>query len=963
MFDPSKLNLDLDEENKVSKKQSPEEIKAELEKVEASFSDQELLKEEEKKQENIQKNEEKDILLDVENKFIEKDLQKLEEYKKEKEKQKKQEEKEQEEVVGDVSGIIEENKRQKIDVKENSLIDINIKSLEDILKIMLQNSSNTFVFEPRDNDVKIIFREDKIQKDIKYIKFPVYNKILLKVKALTKMKVEEVNIWQEWKWELQFKDNKYAIISKTVPSAFGEKLFFKFKKIEKKIIPKSKQKTSIGTLVWFLSAIAIVALIIGWAFISFIVMNAKTLEDVKFFYNLWINLNDINTFIEKTVNVIFGILIFIETIFLAIFGFKAILTKKIYKRKKISYTIFAIFLLVLAFSSWSAWMYINKKIAALPNWQVMAQWDVIIYDNSKLISGNFSKKQTIMRDTSSLIGPVTLKFDLSSFEYRQKQKWFKVKKYIWSFWWKKEAPKKTPSIIKTFDKIKTYDVKVDVIWINRKWEEETKTINNIKSIEISNLVNITEKINDLWIKTVSFDASDLKQLWEIQWNIVEKKGDKFKIIPVYKWYNFIPPAIKKDTIFAMQILKEAKKSQKLDKIFIIKKPEQANIKWKIVYKQDVINDFKYTFSVKNPKTNFWDWFIESFVWHIGDENIKREAWFDNLEEDSKITHIFKNYWKHKIIVELKNSKWKIKKLETFINISKRLKIKSKFWLKIYNDWILMDKNEAKYDAKNKEYYIRDLAVPTKLKFDTRLIRSEDILYKLDSVSWDINDDGVFDKTTKVLELPIDTAWNKTIIAKYKFVNRKIKEKVSYITERIYIDSVKKDAILRLKITPKDRYVPTFVKFDASLTQIKWKNIEKFIYDYWDWTPPDERDAVNPAHRYNVAGEYNIKLTVVTTDWSKYSITKKLVLKPKPQKAKITLSMKNAPVNQEIDFSSEDSQWQIKSYFWDFGDWDVSTDANPSHSYEIAWKYDVKLKLTFKNNNELEDTQQITITDF
>jgi hypothetical protein len=39
------------------------------------------------------------------------------------------------------------------------LIDINIKSLNDIFNIMLLNNSDIFVFEPRDNDIKVIFRE------------------------------------------------------------------------------------------------------------------------------------------------------------------------------------------------------------------------------------------------------------------------------------------------------------------------------------------------------------------------------------------------------------------------------------------------------------------------------------------------------------------------------------------------------------------------------------------------------------------------------------------------------------------------------------------------------------------------------------------------------------------------------------------------------------------------------------
>jgi hypothetical protein len=55
------------------------------------------------------------------------------------------------------------------------------------------------------------------------------------------------------------------------------------------------------------------------------------------------------------------------------FLFKALLTKKIYKKKKIAYSIFTIVLFLFTFTTGSAWMYINQKIANLPNWQVMSQ--------------------------------------------------------------------------------------------------------------------------------------------------------------------------------------------------------------------------------------------------------------------------------------------------------------------------------------------------------------------------------------------------------------------------------------------------------------------------------------------------------------------------------------------------------------------------------------------------------------
>jgi PKD repeat protein len=73
-------------------------------------------------------------------------------------------------------------------------------------------------------------------------------------------------------------------------------------------------------------------------------------------------------------------------------------------------------------------------------------------------------------------------------------------------------------------------------------------------------------------------------------------------------------------------------------------------------------------------------------------------------------------------------------------------------------------------------------------------------------------------------------------------------------------------------------------------------------------------------------------------------------------------MKKTTVYQWIDFDSSKSEWQIVWYLWDFGDWSVSTEPNPSHSYSKPWKYKVVLKADFANNNVLEDYINIEITD-
>ena len=86
------------------------------------------------------------------------------------------------------------------------------------------------------------------------------------------------------------------------------------------------------------------------------------------------------------------------------------------------------------------------------------------------------------------------------------------------------------------------------------------------------------------------------------------------------------------------------------------------------------------------------------------------------------------------------------------------------------------------------------------------------------------------------------------------------------------------------------------------------------------------------------------------------------MKPTPQSAKINVSMKKAPTLQWIDFTSNESEWQINSYFWNFGDGTTSTEANPTHTYWKPWIYKVTLRLDFTNKNILDDSIEVEITD-
>lgn len=92
----------------------------------------------------------------------------------------------------------------------------------------------------------------------------------------------------------------------------------------------------------------------------------------------------------------------------------------------------------------------------------------------------------------------------------------------------------------------------------------------------------------------------------------------------------------------------------------------------------------------------------------------------------------------------------------------------------------------------------------------------------------------------------------------------------------------------------------------------------------------------------------------------YSTQRKLILLPPPQAVKISTSMKKAPVGQGIDFSSSESSGQIVEYFWNFGDGNTSTQANPTYSYKKPGLYKVSLKVNFDNKNSISDEVEIEI---
>ncbi len=977
MFDPSKLNLDLNEENKENKEETTKEKEQiqEKSKLDIVQENKETTENNEenatKDQEILKNNQDIDILSDVEIKQDENNEEKIEIVEKDKSKEKnknvvnaglhsqsdenenknKSEHYENEQEKNTEKDTETKKENTETEQEDKIIYDININSLQDILIILIEKKYDFLTIEPEDNYVKIGFRKDKIEKEIKYIRYPIYSKILIKAKANTLLNIEETNKTQEGVWKTTVKNKKYKLIIKTVPSDLWERVFLKLEETKEKV-KKEVKKVSLWQILGFLWTLALIVLIVGWSFMTYIVLNAKTIEDVQFFYSLWINSNDINTYITRIVYTIFSILLFIETSFLIWVLFKFLTTKKEFKQKRIKYWIFSVLFLIICLASLSLWMYIDKKVKNLPNWEILSQWDVRIYDNKKLKSDYFDDINSLIKDTNNLIWPLEIKFDLETFATNEENNWYKIEKFIWDFWDWEIIETPNSSIIKEFDTKWIHEISLTVQEIDLNWKVITNIIEDIPSINISYLVIQEENITENWWIFVELDATDLKELWKIEWFYSENIEK-----PVFTWYKYSwSKAIFKETLILMNIIEENDQTN-FDKVFIISWEEASDIKWKINYDWSLENELEYELSVTDIEVETWNWYIEEYKWII-DWKEKSKIWsIENPEESSKIIYEFKEYWDNTVKVILTDSAWNQEEISVEINIPKQLTLSKN--LDIYNNWELMEDDDIIFEKSLNEYFINELWVPTTLKLDARYVRSSNLLYTLENISWDTNSDWDIDDINKVISYDVNTQWNQVITVNYTFKHRRIEDDIITVTQKIYIEAIKKEAIIDFQINNENNYVPITVWFDASKSTVKDENIVKFIWDYWDGTS-EERDAIVPWHKYTNAWDYTINLTIVTESGKEYTASKSLILKPKPQSVSIKTSMKKTTINQWIDFSSSDSEWQIVSCLWDFWDWETSTEYNPTHAYKKAWKYTVTLQVDFSNNNVLIDSIDIEI---
>lgn len=156
-------------------------------------------------------------------------------------------------------------------------------------------------------------------------------------------------------------------------------------------------------------------------------------------------------------------------------------------------------------------------------------------------------------------------------------------------------------------------------------------------------------------------------------------------------------------------------------------------------------------------------------------------------------------------------------------------------------------------------------------------------------------------------------------------------------------------------------LPPMAEFEISNTtpkvdeQIIFTNTSQHATSYeWDFGDGNSSTDENPVHSYASAGSFSVKLTA-TGEGGSDSASKVVTVMDATPIADFTINKTTAGIGERISFTN--TSLNATEYEWDFGDGNMSIETNPTHEYDEAGNYTVKL---VASNNGLENSIEKTV---
>ncbi len=112
---------------------------------------------------------------------------------------------------------------------------------------------------------------------------------------------------------------------------------------------------------------------------------------------------------------------------------------------------------------------------------------------------------------------------------------------------------------------------------------------------------------------------------------------------------------------------------------------------------------------------------------------------------------------------------------------------------------------------------------------------------------------------------------------------------------------------------------------------------------------------NPLHTYAAGGTYTVTLTVGSADGRSNSTNQQVTVS-----APLVAGFSAQPNGLDVQFTNQ-SQGDIASVTWDFGDGATSNEVSPLHTYAAGGTYTVTLTIGSADGRSNSTNQQVTVS--
>jgi hypothetical protein len=572
---------------------------------------------------------------------------------------------------------------------------------------------------------------------------------------------------------------------------------------------------------------------------------------------------------------------------------------------------------------------------------------VLLYDQAQYREELYNKESRIY-NTQNLIGPIEIFFDIrSNATLIEKRNAAKIESYQIDFNGARcnndksvitgSNPSNEQSLVCTFDTIKPYNIS-GIYRIKNSQGVTSEIPITIPSIEIAWLVNIKKQNNNRGETIITLDASSLKKFGSPEW--------------VYENNKVVTESSITETAntLAKRIGLKVFSRDRFDRIFVVVDNDKKIIDGGIEYIQDRTDNRLFQFSLSGITLNPNE--ITDIEWLLDNQTVMCTRGEENCN------YSFTNFGRKNIKATVTVASGKKYTFNTEVTVNEPLNLVRH--IKVFTkEWKLLNEQDT-FDQSLKAFILRNTIIPPeKLTFDARDVVSGNVGYTLDNVLWKISNGKEIreERWTKV-DIEFSQPLRYTVEARMTFKKSSpgwpnVEESVS---DMVIVDIERRSLMPRLDIDVPFDYVPSLVTVDASQSESENGEIKKFIFDFWEWKPPAEWDAIQ-KYQYLTPGTKDISLTVIAQNGETATIKKTIVFKDEIKRIGFTPSIAGAAAGTTVDFEAVGTTGQIEDYVWSF--WDNTPVARwyqTSHIFTNPWKYNITLTVIYPDGTQKSHTE-------